>query len=149
MSTHTENQSSRERSWIYITACVLLAGAAIVAVLLFEDVRESNRAEDRADELITALEEAGVTQTLDRDRIVRVLGDDGGPVCEDPNAALRRATLHSMLTNGATGPGTRPVIADSRAVQGQLLIMEVYCPDELDEFREFVDDLKTDDVAWD
>ncbi|WP_286928719.1 MULTISPECIES: hypothetical protein [Aeromicrobium] len=149
MSTHTENQSSRERSWIYITACVLLAGAAIVAVLLFEDVRESNRAQDRADELITALEEAGVTQTPDRDRIVRVLGDDGGAVCDDPNGALRRATFFSMLTNGAAGPGTRPVIADSRAVQGQLLIMEVYCPDELDEFREFAEDLKTDEHVSD
>jgi hypothetical protein len=39
------------------------------------------------------------------------------------------------------------VIADSRAVRGQLLIIEIYCPDELEDFQEFVDDLKTDDVA--
>jgi hypothetical protein len=39
------------------------------------------------------------------------------------------------------------VIADSRVLQGQLLIIEVYCPDELEDFQEFVDDLKTDDVA--
>lgn len=149
MSTHTENQSPRERSWIYVTACVLLGIAAVVAVLLFEDVRESNRAQDRADELIAAFEDAGVARAPDRDRIVRVLGDDGGAVCEDPNGALRRATLFSMLTNGAAGPGTRPVIADARVVQGQMLIMEVYCPDELEDFREFVDDLKTDDVAGD
>ena len=41
----------------------------------------------------------------------------------------------------------RPVIADSRVFQGQLLIIQIYCPDELEDFQEFVDDLKTDDVA--
>ena len=39
------------------------------------------------------------------------------------------------------------MIADSRVFQGQQLIIEIYCPEELDEFHEFVDDLKTDDVA--
>ena len=39
------------------------------------------------------------------------------------------------------------MIVDSRVLQGQLLIIEIYCPDELEEFREFVDGLKTDDVA--
>jgi hypothetical protein len=32
-------------------------------------------------------------------------------------------------------------------VQGQLLIIQIYCPDELDDFKDFVGDLKTDDVA--
>ena len=41
------------------------------------------------------------------------------------------------------------MIADNNALQGQLLIIKVYCPDELEEFQEFVDDLKTDDVASD
>lgn len=149
MSTHQENQSSRERSWIYITAVVLLVIAAIVAVLAFSETRESNRAQEKADELIAAFEEAGAARTPDRDMVVRVFGDDGGATCNDPNGALRRATLFSMLANGAAGPGARPVVADSRAIQGQLLVLEVYCPDELDEFREFLEDLKTDDVAWD
>ena len=76
-----------------------------------------------------------------------MLGDDGGATCADPNDALSRAILLSQLTNGATGPGMRPVIADSRVVQGQLLIIEIYCPDELEDFKAYVDDLKTDDVA--
>ena len=80
---------------------------------------------------------------------MRVLGDDGGPTCDDPNDALRRAILLAQLANGATGPGSRPVIADSRVFQGQVLIIEIYCPDELDDFQAFVDDLKTDDVAGD
>lgn len=149
MSTHTEKQDGRERSWIYITAVVLLAIAFVAAVLSFSETRESNRAQEKADELIAAFVEAGAARTPDRDMVVRVFGDDGGAACEDPNAALRRATLASMLANGATGPGARPVIADSRAVQGQLLVMEVYCPDELDDFRSYVEDFETDDHVGD
>ena len=146
MSTNTETQSPRERSWIYVTSVVLLVVLALWAIFAFSSARETSQAEDKADELIAALEDAGAG-TPDQDQIVRVLGDDGGATCQNPNEALGRSTLHAMLTNGATGPGIRPVIADSRVFQGQLLIIETYCPDELDDFRQFVDDLKTDGVA--
>ncbi|HEX5920097.1 MAG TPA: hypothetical protein VFY76_19720 [Nocardioides sp.] len=146
MSTHTETQSPRERSAIYYIAWGVLGLMVLGSLLVFNAARDTAQAQQKADELIAALEEAGA-RTPDRDQIVRVLGEDGGATCEDPNDALSRATLLSLLANGATGPGARPVIADSRAVQGQLLIIEVYCPDELEDFQEFVDDLKTDDVA--
>jgi Tfp pilus assembly protein FimT len=148
MTAPVENQPPRERSWIYVTACVLLGILLLAALLAFRGARETAEAQEKADELIAAIEAAGSTATApDRDRIVRVLGDDGGATCDNPNDALSRSTLFSLLTNGAAGPGIRPVIADSRAVQGQLLIIEVYCPEELEEFQQFVDDLKTDDVA--
>ena len=141
-----ESQSPRERTWIYVVSCVILAALAVWAVLAFSAVRESVRAQDKADELIVALQDAGLG-TPERAQIVRVLGEDGGATCSNPNEALSKATLLALLTNGATGPGERPVIADSRAVQGQLVIIEVYCPEELEEFQVFIDDLKTDDVA--
>jgi len=147
MSTPRERQTTRERSWIYITACVLLGGAALAAVLSFAEVRETNRARDKADELIAALSDAGVTRLPDEDTVVRLFGDDGGATCENPNEALTRATFLAQLSNGGTGPGARPVVADTRVVQGQLLVMQVYCPDEVDDFTTFVEDLKTDDHA--
>ena len=146
MSTPTETQSTRERSWIYITALVVLGVLVVAGLLAFNSARETRNAEDKADELIAALEDAGA-RTPDRDQIVRVLGEDGGATCENPNDALSRAILLSQLSNGATGPGTRPVVADSRVFQGQKLIIEIYCPDELDDFNEFVDGLETDGVA--
>ena len=146
MTAQVENQPPRERSWIYVTACVVLGILLLAALLAFRGARETAEAQEKADELIAAIEAGGATAP-DRDRIVRVLGDDGGATCENPNDALSRSTLFSLLTNGAAGPGIRPVIADSRVVQGQLLIIEVYCPEELEEFQQFVDDLKTDDVA--
>jgi hypothetical protein len=148
MSTPTETQTPRERSWLYITACIVLGVMVVIALLAFGSARETQNAQDKADQLITALQAEGA-RTPDKDQIVRVLGDDGGATCENPNKALSRATLLSQLANGATGPGARPVIADSRAVKGQLLIIKIYCPDELADFQAFVDDLKTDAVAGD
>ncbi|MER6937693.1 hypothetical protein ABTX24_15960 [Nocardioides sp. NPDC127514] len=146
MSTPMETQSKRERNWIYITALVVLGVLVVAGLLAFNSARETRNAEEKADELIAALEDAGA-RTPDRDQIVRVLGEDGGATCEDPNDALSRAILLSQLSNGATGPGARPVVADSRVFQGQKLIIEIYCPEELEDFNEFVDDLETDDVA--
>ena len=147
MSTAVETQSTRERGWIYVTACVILIGLVIGALIAFSSARETREAQDKADELIAAIEDAGATAPS-QDQIVRVLGDDGGATCEDPNDALNRAVLLSQLTNGATGPGTRPVVVDSRVFAGQLLIIEIYCPNELDDSKEFVEDLETDDVVY-
>jgi Tfp pilus assembly protein FimT len=146
MSTHSETQTPRERSWLYITACLVLGVMVVIALFAFGSARQTQKAQDKADQLISELNAVGA-RTPDKDQIVRVLGDDGGATCANPNEALSRATLLSQLANGATGPGARPVIADSRAVQGQLLIIKVYCPDELADFQAFVDDLKTDTVA--
>jgi hypothetical protein len=77
--------------------------------------------------------------------VVRVLGDDGGAICDDPNSALKKAILYGQLTNGAAGPGIWPVIADNRVVQGELAVIKIYCPQEL---PEFTDALKLDNVAY-
>jgi Tfp pilus assembly protein FimT len=125
MSTAMESQTRRERTWIYYTSLIILGLMVVAALIAFRGARETREAQDKADQLIAALEEAGA-RTPSRDQIVRVLGDDGGATCANPNGALSRAVLLSQLTNGASGPGARPVIADSRVVQGQLLIIEIY-----------------------
>ena len=52
------------------------------------------------------------------------------------------------LVNGAAGPGLRPTLTDAdRLLQGQLLAIGVYCPDELEDFREYVEDLKSERVT--
>jgi Tfp pilus assembly protein FimT len=144
--TTTESQSDRERGIIYVVVAVLVGVLMVIGLVTFSSARSTREAEEKADELIAALEEAGATPPT-REQIVRVLGDDGGATCTDPNESLTRAVLLSQLANGAGGPGSRPVIADSRVVRGQLLIIEIYCPDELDDFKEFVEDFETDDVA--
>jgi hypothetical protein len=67
-------------------------------------------------------------------------------VCESPGDALGRAMVLDQISNGADFVGRRPVIADSRVVQGEALILQTYCPDKLEEFKEDFDDLKFDDT---
>jgi hypothetical protein len=146
MSGQTQNEvRDPKRTWIYWTALGLLVVGTVVALFTFSAARSNQQALDKADELTTALTDAGLSPPSE-DQIVRVLGDDGGALCADPGNALRRAILLGQLTNGAAGPGQRPIIADNRVVQGQLIALQVYCPDELEDFKDTVADLDFEDV---
>lgn len=143
MSTGAEQQSPRQRSVLYVVVAAVLVVLAVWAVIAFSSARESQRAEEKATELVQVLHEAGATATPAPEVVARVLGDDGGAVCADPNRALSRATLYGLLTNGASGPGIRPVLVDNAVFRGQLAIIKVYCPDELEDFQQVVDSLAT------
>lgn len=138
---------SRKNAVIYWVAAGLLVVLAVIGLATYRGARESEAAIAKADEFLAVLEENGVERLPSTEQVVRVLGDDGGSVCEDPGNALRQATLFSMLTNGASGPGMRPIITDSRLVRGQLAVVGVYCPEHLDAVTSYLDDLKTDDVV--
>ncbi|RZL74302.1 MAG: hypothetical protein EOP32_35005 [Rhodococcus sp. (in: high G+C Gram-positive bacteria)] len=146
MSTETDASLARQRITIYITIAVIFVVLLVVAVLSYHSAATTQQAEQKADQLTAELQGAGLTAPS-REQIVRVLGDDGGAVCANPNEALTRATLAAQLANGSGGPGTRPIITDSRLLQGQLLVIKTYCPDELADFQQFVDDLETARVA--
>ncbi|MFE5705381.1 hypothetical protein CJ179_43180 [Rhodococcus sp. ACS1] len=146
MTTAKEASSRRDRMIIYGLVTFIIVILTIIALLLFPYVSSNREADDKADQLIAALDQAGA-RTPSHDQIVGVLGDDGGAICANPNAPLARATLLSQMANGAGGPGTRPVVVDERVVKGELLVIQIYCPDKLPEFQQFVGDLETSDVA--
>ena len=145
MTTTVEPSTGRQRSIMYITSIVLLVALMVGGLFAFRSARESQRAAEKADELIAALEDQGA-RVPSRDAIIGVFGDDGGAICAaDPGTGLVKAILFSELTNGAAGPGMRPVIADSRVVRGSLLVIQTYCPDKLGDIQQIVDDLDLDD----
>ena len=146
MSTVQESSTKRGRSITYIISAVLLIVLATIGLFTFRAANETARAAEKADQLIANIEATGATAPS-RDQIIRVFGDDGGAMCADPNSSLSQALALGQLTNGSGGPGTRPVIAESLAVQGQLMVIEVYCPEELAGFQEFVDGLTTTDTG--
>ena len=108
--TQYETQSTRERSWIYWVALGLLVVFGLIALLTFSGARETRQASEKADELTAALEEAGLNAPS-KEQITRVLGDDGGSLCDDPGGALRQSVVNMQLANGAAGPGMRPTLA--------------------------------------
>ena len=118
----------------------------VIGLITYSGNKQTAEAQQKAAELTQKLEAAGLRAPADQDIFIRSFGTDGGAVCENPGNALGRATLFSLFTNGASHVGQRPVIVDRRLIAGQALIMETYCPDELEDFREEVEDLKFDDT---
>jgi hypothetical protein len=119
----------------------------VIGLISYTGATEDREADRKAGELITLLQRAGVEPLPSTEQVARVLGTDGGSVCQGPGTALRKATLDSMIYNGAAGPGMRPVITDDRLLAGQLAVISVYCPDEFQKVKQYVDDLKTGDVV--
>lgn len=145
----TVNMSTRSKHFItYVILGAIFIVLAVTALFVFRSAKASVEANKKADQLISAITAAGYTAPP-KDQITRTLGDDGGSVCADPNNALRRAVLNGMITNGAAGPGQRPVIADSIVVKGEALVISIYCPDKLSDFQEYANNLKYDDVVND
>ncbi len=85
-----------------------------LASITYSGKKETQEAQQKAQQLTQKLEAAGLRVPQDQDIIVRSLGNDGGAVCENPGNALGRAILYDELTNGADFVGRRPVIADRR-----------------------------------
>src|SRR3954468_23350794 len=145
MSTGYETSDTRQRSIMYTVVAVVLIVLLVASPFLWA-AHHDKKSSEKADQLIAAIEKAGATAPS-KDQIENTLGTDGGAACEDPANALKKATLYTLLANGAAGPGMRPVLADGRVIKGQLLIVSVYCPDELPKLQDLVDDLDFDDVA--
>ncbi|MDA0169586.1 hypothetical protein OJ998_10880 [Solirubrobacter taibaiensis] len=137
--------SDNIRLWYWIIGSFLVV-LAIVGLVTYSGKKDDAAAQQKAAELTQAFEQAGLTVPVNEDVFIRSFGTDGGAVCENPANALGRATLHDQMTNGGSFVGRRPVIVDRRILVGGALILQTYCPEKLEEFKEKTDELKTDDV---
>ncbi|MEV7570104.1 hypothetical protein [Streptomyces tanashiensis] len=135
-----------EHKVIYWGTIVILVGLVITGLIRYEGVTTSNKSAAKANQLQEELVRAGYPSP-DTDTVEQLLGTDGGPVCEDPGSALNTALWKIQQSNGAAGPGMRPVITDTKAVEVERIILQVYCPDELEDFQDSLNDLKTDDTV--
>jgi hypothetical protein len=136
----------RERVIIYVLVGAVVLIFMVLGAVTWRSAKAGEEAQRKADQLIAALTAAGA-HAPSREQIVRVLGSDGGAICTNPNESLIRANLQAQLSNGAGGPGTRSVIADHRAVEGGILVISIYCPEQLPEFQKFVEGLETADLT--
>ncbi len=144
--TVTETSSDKETRTTYLVMGAAVLVLAVIALFTFHSGKTSQQAQQKAVQLSAALTAAGA-RAPSQETLVRLFGNDGGSVCDDPNGALRRGVLAQQLMNGAAGPGMRPVIADRRVVDAQLLIMKVYCPGDVPTFQEFVNSLNLGDTV--
>lgn len=134
-------------------AVYLIVGAAVLVLIVvglvaFDHADDSDEASDKADQLIAAFDEAGLTAP-DKDRVVKVLGEDGGAMCDDPGHALKQAIANQVASGGAAGPGQRPGPMARELIEGEILTIDVYCPAHLPAFLEYVDGLDLHDLTED
>jgi len=141
------SESGGDDRVLYWLIGVFVAVLMIVALITYSSEKSDQQAQQKAQQLVTKFEAAGLPVPEDIDILTRTLGDDGGAVCDNPASALGKATLADQITNGAAFVGRRPVIIDRDLVVGELLILETYCPEHLEDYRDQIDDYKTDDTV--
>src|SRR5215204_1911003 len=124
---------------IYWALGGVLVVLCVVGLVTYSGEKETREAQDKAQQLTQKFEAAGLRVPEDQNVFVRTLGSDGGNVCENPGNAFGRALLADRLTNGASFVGQRPVIVDRSVLQGEALILETYCPDVLDDYKDRID----------
>jgi hypothetical protein len=145
MSVSVDLDPKRKRVITYIILGVVAVSLMVIGLAVFRSAQDSIEGRRKAEQLQTSFAEAGLP-VPSQDQLVRVLGTDGGPVCDHPTSALKQAQLKSQLANGAGGPGTRASLSDSDILQGEALAIAVYCPEQLPEFTKFVKSLNLDET---
>jgi hypothetical protein len=129
--------------WIIGGVAIVLC---VIGLITYSANKNDAEAQQKAAQLTAAFKQAGLPVPAKQDQITATLGTDGGAVCQNPADALGRATLNAVLVNGASFVGQRPVIVPRRIVEGELLILQIYCPEKLQDYKDKVDDLKFDDT---
>jgi hypothetical protein len=129
--------------WVII---VVLVALVVIGLVVYRFHARSPQADAKADQLITALHQAGLPAPS-RDTIARVLGPDGGPLCENPGSALNKALLDTQLVNGAAFVGQRPILGEANVIRAGEVALRVYCPDELAAFQAYVHTYHLDSVS--
>jgi len=135
-----------EHRFLYWLIGIVVVVLAIIGLITYSGKKQSADASAKATQLTQAFQQAGLPVPADQDIITRSLGNDGGAVCDNPASALGRATLFDQLYNGAATVGRRPVIADTNVLKGELLILDTYCPEKVQQYRDKTQDVKTDDT---
>ena len=105
--TVTQQPSTNEHRIVYIVAGVAVVVLTIIALLTYSSGKSSEQADQKANQFVAAVTAAG-GRAPSQEQVVRLFGDDGGAVCDDPTGSLRKATLFSHLMNGAAGPAPSP-----------------------------------------
>jgi hypothetical protein len=128
--------------WVYWVIGVVLVVLVAVGLAAYNSAKNNQEAQHKAQQLSALFAKAGLPVPASTDDIVRWLGTDGGAVCSNPATALGKATLLDFITNGADFVGRRPVLVDRQLLQGELLILQTYCPDQAASYQDLVNKFK-------
>lgn len=129
----------KSSAWIYVVIIVVIVALMAAGVAVRRHEKDNREAHVKAQELITELEAAGFKAPAE-DTIVELFGTSGGTFAENPGSGLLQAQL--AMQYGNAGPASRSVIIDKDLLRAGLIILEVYAPEKLAAYQEFLDGLK-------
>ncbi|MGN6693716.1 MAG: hypothetical protein ACTHN0_06025 [Aquihabitans sp.] len=129
---------------IYATVIGVFAALLVVMMVTFDYDKQNREADRKADQLIALYEKRGLPAPADKDQIARVLGDDAAVVCKPLGNGVDLGTLKTRLGVGGEFY-FRSTRVDAKALIGLESIVQVYCPDELDDIHDFLDGFKLED----
>ena len=128
---------ARHRTVVLTIALVLIV-LAVVGVSTFKQGKNDHLARTRANRVIHLFAVHHLPVPVDHATLVDVLGNNGGPVCANPSGALTKALQDEQLTNGAATVGVRPIRGARLVVAGEELVLQVYCPQKLAAYLDYV-----------
>ena len=137
--------NSRTHRILYLVLAALFVALTAVAAIAYYQHRVDQQGQAKARELQARFTAASLPLPLDLNDIARMFGTDGGAVCANPDGAVAR--WQQGMSNGAAGPGQRPIISDRDIALADTLIIDTYCPSRLPEFKSKIDRFKFDDTA--
>jgi hypothetical protein len=123
---------------IYLIVGGVMALLLVVMLVTYNYNKDSEEALAKADQLIAALDEAGLRAPTQPQNVARVFGNDGGAVCASVEDGVALGIMKLNLSVGGAFY-TRAVIADRRLATALLIIVETYCPDKVPTAQEFLD----------
>lgn len=130
----------------YVLTFAVIGALVIWGVAVFHAHTTGAQADTKATQLKKRLERAGLPAP-DTRSIADALGTNGGLVCENPSSPLVKARYQAAISNGAAGPGGRPVIGDTDVTEAVSLAIATYCPDKLGDWIKQVRGLKLEDTT--
>lgn len=126
---------------MWVVIALVVVGLAIAGVARYRYRSETSEAVDKAAQVAAEWEALGIN-VPSQDFLVRLYGTDGGILCLIAPDDVAKGLYLMQLSNGAAGPGQRPVIVRETAIAAERAMLEVYCPDRIAAFDEIVNDLK-------
>ena len=143
---HSPSPAQKHPVWLYALLGAVVTGLAIWGVIAYRGHADTQAANAKAQQLQAAFKAAGLPTYPNTRDVARTLGTDGGAVCDTPQT-LAKSVLTLQLSNGAAGPGQRPVRVAAQTLKGELLIIKTYCPEKLSRFKNFVNNFNYAEVV--
>ena len=136
----------RHRAVVWAIAALLVI-LAVVMALVYKPAPDNHLARAKAHRVEALYTAHGLTVPVDDKTLTSILGTNGGSVCASPTSALTKAMQDLSLSNGGATVGIRPIRESRRIVEGEQIILQVYCPKQLPAFNKYVNAKRYDAIT--